>query len=81
MKVIIASAFALVVAGCMSFSDICTNEAKAHGKYMLYVAPFRTAEQVAKAINYHTEVQAACATGKSISIIRALIGKAEGARK
>lgn len=80
-KLIPILSLGLVLGGCQTFSDVCMAEARAHTKYMLFVAPFRAPERVAVAIQYHTTVQAACATGKPLAIIRALAGQAEAARK
>lgn len=75
---VVATPLVLMGATC---TDICFEESKRHVQYMTYVAPFRTPTQVGNAIAYHTQVQAACATGRPLAIIKALITKAREARQ
>lgn len=86
MKKIIAivvgiMAFTLLTAGKCSLTDACATETTLHQGYLLVIAPFRTAAQVANEQKFYNVVMTLCAAGAPPSKIEAAQAQSAAARQ
>lgn len=75
----------LFLGGCGLVNSLvqktCDSERKLHADYVVFVAPFRSAAQVALETTNYTKIEAACITGDPFQVLGSLVSAAKSLRK